>query len=196
MSAPEERDERDPVEALRALWSRLESPEPDAANADDEPAVEWMRRAWREIEPPPALVPWALRRRRVVRTVAAIAAAAALLIGALLGLGLLRDGDALRRDDAERTARGGATEIDVDRPEPTDVVPTPEPDAISCDVDDAGRVVMSTGNVTLVWLDAQDVRDRDEENSGADTFGVGTADDTNENEARTGPDELRAEEER
>lgn len=81
--------ESDPLDALRAAWSRLEAPDPTPEVLDEETerAVEWMRSAWRALEPGAATVPATLRRKLLLRRLPELgrlaAAASILAIGAL-----------------------------------------------------------------------------------------------------------------
>lgn len=130
-------EERDSLGAFKSAWRELEAPDatPDQGDAETEAAVEWMRQAWKTLEPPPAVVPFHLRvrllrgRLPVLGRFAAAAAILALctLLGRVLLTGGLENG-AVSPDDPEITSRL--------------VIEAPEADAL----------VMEHGSVRLVML--------------------------------------------
>lgn len=74
----------DPLGALQRAWGSLEVPDPtpDVSDPATEAALDWMRAAWKEFEPPTVALPWTLRWRQPiqhVRRYLPLAAAASLV---------------------------------------------------------------------------------------------------------------------
>lgn len=155
--------ERDPIDDLRGLWNRLEAPEPDHSDASGEArdaaadaAVAWMRAAYGRLEAPVPELPWSLRRRRVVRGAAWMAAAAGLLVGALVLLSAPQgagDGGGDGRGGDSTAGETYAEALERLSADPRVVrVSAGETNTIRTEIDDEGRVVMRHGSVDLVWV--------------------------------------------
>jgi hypothetical protein len=136
---------RDPVDALgdalRRAWSELSAPEPDAPAGDpaEEAAAAWMRAAWSALEPPPAELPFAVRRRARRARLAPLALAAGLT--GLAAAAVLAMVVALRERAAEHAdalARAGAEAHE---------------ETIEVAAVDAGRMELRSGPVRLILLD-------------------------------------------
>lgn|GEM_PF-6958117 len=163
--------ERDPIDDLRGLWSRLDAPELDHSDAEGDArderadaAVSWMRDSWSRLEAPAPELPWVLRRRRVVRTAAWFAAAAALLAAVTVVLANLPHGSVGERDREDRIANrteervedraDDATTVDdlLSDPRVVRVLGAGDTNDVRTEVDREGRVVMRRGSVDLVWV--------------------------------------------
>lgn len=154
MSDPREYDD------LRAAWSELEPPAPEAEDVPDartRVAVDWLKAAYEHLEPPSPVIPtWVqprARRPRVVRLLGltrALAAAAAILALAFGARALLAggEGSSSRPTELASGAGGHGAPAQV-REAPSE----PRAPAIHATFRTDG-VELRSGNVRLILLDA------------------------------------------